>query len=243
MSKKSFNSTVAARTRCAIAILGEERLLKRYIALGGLPRDLELIRELGLQAEAANLAQANAKRERTGASLDALKKFADLQREYAAVMSVLLAVKGDLVFEQADAGIVSKVEKILVNEAELSVATVQDEAGNKKRKTRRTASQEAIRAEVEKDAGELAGFADIHKALAARGVTEERIKNLKQASSGLKDALATRTVKKGGAQTSTGEEHQAVEQQRLRWGTSYRLLAALGAENPSVAALLKEAAR
>jgi hypothetical protein len=243
MPKMSFNSTVSARTKCAIAILGDEQVLKKYIALGGLARDLEQIRDVGFTAEAANLAQANAKRAGAGATVDVLKRFAELQREYSAVMNVLLAVKGDLLVDGADPKLVNKVEHILVNEAELSVKTARDEAGNKKRTTRRSASQEAIRAEIEKDAGELAGFVDIHPALAARGVSEERVNNLRKAAADRTAMLADRVAKKGGAKTSTEDERAAVEKQALRWGTAYRLLAALAAENPSVAALLKEAAR
>lgn len=243
MPKMSFNSIVASRTKFALAILGDVPTLKKYAALGGLPKDLEQIRDAGFSAEAANLAQAKAKREGSGATIDVLKRFADLQREYALVMSVLLAVKGDLLIDGADPKLVSKVEHILVNEAELSVKTVQDEAGNKKRSTRRSVSQEAVRAEIEKDAGELAGFAEIQPALATRGVSQERVQNLQKAAAGLTALLAERTAKKGGAKTSTDEERAAVERQSLLWGTRYRLFAALAAESPSVAALLQEAAR
>ncbi len=154
MAKMNFNSTVAARTRAAIQILETPDLLTKYDELGGLQRDLVAIRDAGLEAEAANLSQSQAKSTGKGATIDVLAGFASLQKEYSSVMAVLQAVRAELYRTGAPADLVAKMDGIIRNEAQVTVK-IWEEEGEKKRKVSKSQSQEALRAEVSKDAGSL----------------------------------------------------------------------------------------
>ena len=76
MAKLNFNSVVAARTRAANQILSTPDLVAKYVALGGLSRDLETIRKAGLEAEAANLGQSQSHSAGKSATVDILASFA-----------------------------------------------------------------------------------------------------------------------------------------------------------------------
>ena len=136
MAKLNFNSVVAARTRAADQILSTPDLVAKYVALGGLARDLETIRKAGLEAEAANLGQSQSHSAGKSATVDILASFAALQKEYSSVMGVVSAVAAELSRNGGASDLVTKLNDILVNEAQLSVTVTTDEGGEKKRKAR-----------------------------------------------------------------------------------------------------------
>ncbi len=242
MAKMNFNSTVAARTRAANEILETPDLVAGFEELGGLQRDLVTIRDAGLEAEAANLGQSQFGSAGKGATVDVLAKFSALKKEYSAVMAVLQASRADLSRSGAPADVVVKVDGILSNEAQVTVK-IQEEKGEKKRKARKSVSQEALRAEIAKDAGAMLDLTEIHPNLAERRVPTSRLEALRDAAEELAGLLGARAAAKGAAKASTKAEHAAVSLQREIWGATYRILSALGRGDERVRSLLSEAAR
>jgi hypothetical protein len=88
MSDRGFNPVVAARTRTAVEIRDNPKLLHKLIEVGGLPRDLDGIIQTGIAAEAADLAQSRIKSSGKVATLGVSSRFAALQKEYSSVMGV-----------------------------------------------------------------------------------------------------------------------------------------------------------
>jgi hypothetical protein len=242
MAVSGFNSTVAARTRAAKEIVDTSDLLSKYLDLGGLKRDLEAIVSAGLDAEAANLGQSQAKAAGKGATVDVLVTFASVQKEYSAVMGVVQAVQADLARSGGSAELTVRLDGILTNEAELSVKVYETEAGTK-RKASRSASQEALRAEIAKDAAALLDLTDVHPFLTERRVDSARLEGLKKSAEDLSGLLADRAAAKGAAKTSSKEERDAVSRQRDVWGACYRLLHALSDKDERVRSLLAQAKR
>ena len=242
MAKSGFNATVAARTRAAIQILESQELLLKYIELGGLPRDLNLIKQAGIDAEAANLTQSESRSESKSATVDILMSFAALQKEYASVMGVVQAIRGDIARSGESTELVTKLDDILANEAPLTVKVIVDEqTGATTRKRRRSMAQEALRAEIAKDAGALIDLIEVHGALAERRVDVRRLSALREAAEKLAGLLADRATARGAGRSATQAEQEATARQRDVWGASYRLLAALGAKDERVRSLLAEA--
>ncbi len=245
----SFNPTASARTRAAEAILGTPDLLARYAAAGGLREDLEAIRDAGLRAEALNLAQTQAQAAGGGATTSLLQGFAAVQRDYSRTMAVATAARADLARSAAPADVIAALDGILANEATVVVQTPAAPAAAApgepppRRRAVRSHSQEALRAEIEKDARALAALGGARAALEARGVTAARLGALGDAARALAGRLSDRATKKGAARGATRDEREAVTAQKERWGASYRLLAQVGAADARVAALLREAAR
>jgi len=241
MTRYAFDATVAARTRAAKQILESSELLAKYVALGGLPRDLEAVRDKGVLAEAANLGQSESKSEGKVATVDVLASFASLQKEYSAVMAVVQAVRGELVRGGGADELVTRLDDILANEAPLTVKTTIADGGEKARKATRAMSQEALRAEIAKDAGAILALPAVHGALAERRVGTDRLSSLMAAAEELSGKLAARASAKGAGKTATQIEREAISVQRAVWGGSYRILAMLGAEDTRVRSLLGEA--
>lgn len=242
----AFNSTIAARTRTADLLLTTKDLLALYEGLGGLADDLEQIRSSGLEAEALNLAQSNSQAAGGAATTQVLTSFAALQKEYKSVMAVVQAVRFDLGRAGASAELLATMDRILVNEAEVTVTSVLDPAAPdgtkaKKKKAVRSVSQEALRAEIGKDAGALLGLDAAHAALAKRKVDVARLGALRDAAAALAGKLAERTSQKGAGKGATAAEREAVKAQKAHWGSCYRILAAAGRRDPRVAALLADA--
>jgi hypothetical protein len=156
----TFDSTIAARTRAAAQILGTPDLLASYEAKGGIPEDLQSIRDHGQTAEALSQAQSAAQAQGGAATLAVLGPFVALQKEYSAIMAAVQAVRHDLEKALAPVEVMTAVDKIIVNEAEVSIRTVLDKDGKAKKKARKSASQEALRAEIAKDARALLNLAD-----------------------------------------------------------------------------------
>lgn len=138
--------------------------------------------------------------------------------------------------------LVTKLDGIIVNEAQLSVTVTEDESGGKRREAHRSATQEALRAEIAKDAGALLALEAVHPFLAERRVSTERLAALQAAAAELAGKLADRATAKGAGKSATQAEREAATLQRQTWGGAYRLLAALGQRDARVRALLAEAA-
>ena len=155
MSERGFNSVVAARTRAAREILESPDLLDKYREVGGLPRDLEGIVQAGEMAEAANLGQSQTKSKGKVATARVLAQFLALKNEYSVVMGVVSRVRAELAESGDSPELVTRLDSIIVNEAQVSVTVTADETGAKKRKVSRSVSQEALRAEIAKDAAAL----------------------------------------------------------------------------------------
>ena len=244
----SFNSTVAARTRAADQILRSKDLLATYEGHGGLKDDLTFIRDVGHKAEALNQAQSGAQAAGGAATLAVLETFAGLQKEYKSVMAVVQAVLHDLQRAKAPHDVLAALEKILVNEAEVAVRSVADGVDAqgkpvKKRAARRKVTQEALRAEIAKDAAALLALKPAHAALGKRRVDAKRLARLQAEADALAGKLADRAAAKGSVKSATAAERESVIEQRRVWGAAYRILAAAGREDHRIAALLKEAAR
>ena len=239
----TFDSTVAARTRAAVQILTTPDLLASYEAKGGTQEDLESIRDHGQTAESLSQAQSAAQAAGGAATLQVLGTFVALQKEYVAVMAIVQAARRDLAKAGASIGVLSAVDQILVNEAEVAIRTTVEPDGKKSKKAVKRASQEALRAEIAKDARALLDLAAIHPALAKRKVDAPRLGAMVATSRSLAGKLAERASAKGAQKSATSAMHGAVSEQKQVWGACYRLLAALGNEDARVAQLLAEAAR
>ena len=239
----TFDSTIAARTRAAAQILSTPELVASYEAKGGTKEDLESIRDHGQTAEALNQAQSAAQAKGGAATIYVLSTFVALQKEYSAVMAVVQAVRHDLVKASAPVVVLSAVDRILVNEAEISIKTVVDEEGKATKKAGKRVSQEALRAEIAKDARALQDLSTIHPVLEKRKVDGLRLGRLVTVAESLSGKLAERATAKGAQKIATTAMHDAVSEQKQVWGACYRLLAAVGSEDARVAQLLTEAAR
>lgn len=233
---------VAARTRAAKQILGTVELLAIYEDVGGLREDLEAIRDAGVSAEAQSLAQSTTKGDGKAATLDVLTAFADLQREYAAVMGAVQAARGDLARADAPKDVLTALDQIMVNEAQVVIVSVPQEDGGKKRRATASESQEALRAEIARDAKALLSLTAAHQALGRRKVGEPRLTKLRDDAEALSGKLAERAAKKGAAKAATSAKSDSVKDQSQRWAECYRLLALTGQRDERVAQLLKEAA-
>jgi hypothetical protein len=197
-------------------------VVKGYLLLRTWIINFEAIHKAGLEAEAVNLAQSQAKSEGKSATVDVLASFASLQKEYKSVMGVVNAVKAEIARNEESSDLLTKLEGILINEAELSVKTIEEETPEgvtqKKRKVRRSASQEALRAEIAKDAGALIDLTEVHDRLAERRVTPERLSTLLESAKSLSESLANRATAKGAGKTATQIEREACALQRDIWG-------------------------
>ncbi len=238
----TFDSTIAARTRAAVQILSTPDLFISYEAKGGIKEDLESIRDHGQAAEALSQAQSAAQAAGGAATLDVLGSFVQLQKEYSAVMAVVQAARLDLAGADAPVGVLRAVDQILVNEAEVTIKTVVGEDGKSKKTAVKRASQEALRAEIVKDARALLDLSAIHAVLAKRKVDAPRLIALIARAQSLSGKLGDRAAAKGAQKLATKAMHDAVSDQKRVWSACYRLLAAVGNEDARVAQLLTAAA-
>jgi hypothetical protein len=242
MHATAFNSKVAARTRAAAQIMDTPGLLSKYEGIGGLRRDLEAVAKAGNEAEAANQGQSRAKAAGRAATVDLLALFAALQKEYAAVMAVVGAVRSGLAAGGASADTIARTSAVIKNEVPLSIRVFEKD-GSKKRTARRSRAQEALRAEIAKDAAALIELKEIHPALAERKVDLSRLKALKRSAEKLSGMLSDRAASKGRSRTATREEQDAVKRQDVAWSVCAGLLRELGKRDERVRMLLSEAAK
>jgi hypothetical protein len=238
----TFDSTVAARTRAAAQILATPDLLASYEARGGIAEDLASIRDHGQTAEALSQAQSVAQAQGGAATLAVLGPFVALQKEYSAIMAAVQAVRHDLAKAKAPVEVLSAVDKILVNEAEVTIRTVLDRDGKAQKKAIKSASQEALRTEIARDARALFDLGSIQNALEKRKVDGPRLLKLITVAESLSGKLAGRASAKGAQKAATTALHDAVDEQKQVWTACYRLLAAVGRDDARVAQLLSEAA-
>jgi hypothetical protein len=242
-STLTFNKTVAARTRAAEHIRANPELLPQYENLGGLAADLQQIAESGRRAEVLSQVRGATKADGTAATMEVLEAFANLQREYVAVMAVLQAVQVDLDRANAPADLRAAAKKILANEAAVVITTVPKDDETTKKVAVKSKSQEALRAEIRKDAEAILALPALLDALAKRKVTKARIQALSNAADALAGRLATRTAKQGAGKDATKEVADAVREQRRVWGGCYRILKLLGHRDERVRSLLAEGAK
>lgn len=242
MASPLSTKVVAARTRAADCILTRPELLALFISAGGLATDLEIIRDAGLEVEAQELAKSTAAGKGVLATQDAMMHFAATQKEYVAIMGVVRLVKQD--FEDAGSNEVAHtLGRILLNEAAVTVTTVQQDGGKATRKVSRSVSTEALRAEIAKDAKALLACKEAHKALTKRKVPVDRLEKLASGAEELSGKLSERATKKGAQKAATADKSDAALRQSKRWGAAYRVLATVGLADARVAELLREASR
>jgi hypothetical protein len=232
---------VAARTRAAAQLLDSPELLAIYESVGGLAADLSKIRDAGLEVEAQNLAQSEMKGAAVAATKEVLQFFNALQDEYVAIIAVVPAVRQDL----ADAGAVDQevlvaIDRILLNEATVVMATKIQDDGTTKRKASSSAKREAQRAEIGKDAQALLNLLPVHEALKQRKVTVARLKKLADGAAQLSGKLAKRTTKKGAGKKRTAAKKEAMNKQRTLWMACNRIFKQAAQVDARVAALLDD---
>jgi len=239
-----FDETVAARTRAADQILTTPEMLQVYDAVAGAKEDLEAIRDHGARAETLNLAQSEAQRSGNEATLKLLEELRWVTSEYAVIMAAVRAARSALADrEEPPKELIAKVDAILKNEAQGTVRSKTLEDGSSTKKKQASRAQEAVRAEIERDATSLIELTDVHAALAARRIDLARLAQLRDRAKALAGKLATRSEKKGGAKGTTKAEAEAVQRQSLRWDGAYGTLALAGERHPGIAQLLKDAVR
>jgi len=239
MTSFAYHLKVAARTDTAAAILGNPQTLERWCGLGGLPVDLEAIVADGREAEALNLLQQTAKAGSAAATGDLALEFANVQREYQAVMRPLEMIAADLERENASNEEIKRLEAIIANEAQVAIRSVEKDGAKKKRV--RVQSQEAMRAEIERDSKALLEFEAIRDRLAARKVTTERLQALLSRAAALSGKVSDRVGKKNAAKNTTKAERDAVARQTKRWSVCGRTFRALAEVDGTVRDLLKAA--
>lgn len=243
MARPAFTAQVAARTGAAEEILKTKALLDVYLAKGGKKKDLETIRDRGLEAQAFNLGQSTAGGAGKAATLDVLTAFVDAQREYVAIMAIVRAARHDLEEAGASADTLKAIDQILLNETAVIISTAATQEGKPVRKAAHSQSQEDVRAEISKDAAALVALDAAHAELAERKVSLDRMKKLFAAAEALRGKLSTRVAKKGAAKGVTTSEHAAVSAQRKRWGSAYGVLALAGEANSTIQGLLDAGAK
>lgn len=244
-SSVTFDARVAARTRAASEILHNKELLAIYQRHGGLREDLDAIVSHGQKAEALRHARSSSKSSGESATLTVLTAFSALQKEYAAVMAVVQAVRLDLLQAKAPAELVQSVEHIIRNEAPVLYRQEPptEGAAAKKRKAVQSVSHEALRAEIHKDAVALLGLTAAHAALKRRGVTTARLGQLRDDAQALSSELGDRATKKGASRGVTESLRAAVADQKAVWSACYRLLATAAQQDTRIHQLLKEATK
>ncbi len=238
----TFDARVAARTRAAAQILSTKELLALYESHGGLKEDLELIQKHGQKAEALSHARSGNKSVGESATLSVLTAFADLQKEYAAVMAVVQAVRFDIQTAGGKPDVVSALEHILKNEAPVVYRSEPSADGDAKPKKRAvtSSSQEALRAEIHKDAVALLALTAASAALKKRGVTAARLEALRDAAKALSSQLSDRTTKKGAGKAATDSLKAAVAAQKEVWSACYRIFYAAAQQDARIHKLLKD---
>ena len=239
----TFNDTVAARTRAAEHIQNTPDLLALYEKHGGLGTDLTRIMDAGRRAELLTHARGAVEASGTAATLSLLESFAALQSEYVAVMAVVQAVALDLETAEADTETQESVAKILKNESRVVIRTVENEDEEEKKKVAvKSKSQDALRAEIQKDASALLELPVVLDALSKRNVTKDRLEKLRDAAKELAGMLAERAAAKGAGKDATKEIREAVKDQKRVWSACYRILALVGHADERVRNLLADAA-
>lgn len=238
---RTFDARVAARSRAALEILGNKELMALYQGAGGLKDDLDAIVAAGRKAEALSHARSGQKALSETATLDVLSAFASLQQEYAAIMAIVQAVRFDLRRDGAALETQQALEAILKNEAPVLYRPAVGDDGKAKRRAVQSASQEALRAEIHKDAVALLALSAAHAALKKRGVSPARLTALRDGAAALSSQLSSRATQKGASQAATAAIRAAVAEQKAVWAACYRILDSAGQKDSRIRQLLKDA--
>ncbi|MEP7126721.1 MAG: hypothetical protein ABJE95_37675 [Byssovorax sp.] len=233
----TLDSTVAARTRAAAQILATPALLSTYEARGGIPEDLQSIRDQGLTAEALSQATFGG-----AATLAVLGPFVALQKEYAAILGVVQAVHHDLVRANAPAEVRSAVDEILANEAEMPSKTRIEKPGKARKKASKSVNPAALLATIAGHARALLNVASIHNALDRRKVNRPRLEQVILVAESLSNKMTGHAGARGEETTATAALGSAIDEQTRVWSACSRILAAAGNDDVRVALLLSNAA-
>ena len=234
-----YNATVAARTQAASYIKSNPAVLAQFTGSGGLTEELDLIIQHGRAAELANLGQSMATGVQLGETQVLHMDFATLQRSYKGVMAIVRAIRSALMREAADPSIIAAVEQVLENETPVHVKVVKGEDDKSIRSAMKRQSQEAIRAEIQKDATALLELTALTDRLAARGVTNERLTALRDSAIALIGQVDKSILSKAQRKEATAAESGAVRAQRQVWGGVYDILRRI--DDEALAAYLKTA--
>lgn len=237
MARYSFSETVATRSRCAAHILNNPMTLQAFLELGGLETDLTRIVESGLAAERANSSQSQSLAQAMASTTDAQVAFAAVQFEYKLIMAVARATLEDLIDSGAPVEVVEAMRRVLADETAVHIKTVKGEGDAVVKKARKNRSQEAIRAEIWKDANALIENAALAAAMATRRASADRLTALRTAAGLLEHRLSKTTLDKAARKAATAAENAAVKDQAKRWGAVLGLLRRL--EDETVQTLLK----
>jgi hypothetical protein len=262
---KTFDSRVAARTRAAREILNSPELFAVYERRGGKRADLEKIVEQGQIAERLYQTRSEAQAAGGAATTTVLTEFIALQSENTQVMAAVRATVNDLREAAAPAEVVQGLDKILANETRVVLRPVEDqgkaeggdegksegqggeegpgEAQRPRRRAVRSQSQEAIRAEIQKDVGALLQLTAAHPALTERQVSKARLETLYANAQALSGRLATRVVRKAEVLGATKAMRNAATAQRRIWSASYALLARAAQDDVRIRQLLADTTR
>ena len=262
---RTFDSIVAARTRAAGEILNSPELLAIYERRGGKRSDLEKIVEQGQLAESLYQTRSEAQAAGGAATTTVMTDFIALQHESTQVMAAVRAATNDLREAGAPIEVVQGLSKILANETRVVLRPVEDEgksegggeeksasesgaekpveAPRPRRRAVRSKSQEAIRAEIQKDVGSLLQLTAAHPTLAERQVSKTRLEALYANAQSLSGRLATRVVRKAQALGATQAVRTAAAAQRRIWSASYGLLTQAAQDDVRIRQLLADASR
>lgn len=263
---RTFDTIVAARTRAASEILNSPELLAIYERRGGKRADLEKMVEQGQLAE--RLYQTRSEAQATGGAATAtvVTAFGALQQENVQVMASARAAMNDLREAEAPVEVLEGLSKILANETRIVLRPIEDEGKGEggssepkseseggaenqapvprpRRRAVRSRSQEAIRAEIQKDAGALLQLTAAHPALAERQVSKARLETLYASAQALSGRLATRVVRKAQSLGATKALRNAAAAQRRIWSSNYGLLTLAAQDDIRIRQLLADTSR
>lgn len=245
MSTAAFTKSVARRTRIAAGILGKKSSLDTYTSVYGSEDDLKIIRDRGLEAEKYNAGQSEAEAGGVAGTDALLTAYVNLLIFYRGIMNAVIAVRGEIeeaktpATAAADDETINRLDAIIKNEAAVHFRSV-GEGDKKKLEASASKSQEAVRAEIEKDATNLIALTAAHARLAKRGVDLAKLTKLKTDAAALTGKVISRADKKGGARAATKAEQKAVAAQSHKWKHSYRMLHAAALANTDIAALFTD---
>lgn len=240
---RTFDYIVAARTRTAAEILRNPDLLAAVLRHGGRREDLEKIKMHGERAEALYQEQSGTKANGKAATTTVQVQFETLQREHRKVLVVVRAVLEEM--READAPVeeMRPVEQILSDDTAVRIRITEEEDGTIQRRAVRSRSREAIRAEIQKDAGALLALTAIHPALAERKVDQARLTQLHNNAQALSGQVAGKVVRKAEGLGATRSTRGAAAAQRRIWGSTYDILALAAEEDVRIRELLTDTTR
>jgi hypothetical protein len=238
---RTFDFVVAARTRTAAEILRNPDLLAAVLRHGGRREDLEKIQMYGQRAEVLHQERSGAKAAGRVATVTVKSRFMTLRREHRKVLAAVRAVLNDMREAEAPTEAVGAVAQILNDETAVRQRLVEGEDGTIQRQVVRSRTREAIRAEIQKDAGALLALTTIHPALAERKVDQTRLTQLYNDAQALSGQFAERVVRKAEGVSATWSTRGAAAAQRRIWGSTFDILALAAKDDVRIRELLADA--